>query len=164
MTRSNRTKKQKPVEDTVFTRKNGEFLQMCEWIERELFNYDDKQHLHKMSCLRLQGLRKGKAVGNNKTQDFGDYSVECVFNTFKANKLILQNAIKGKSFADESKKMAYICKIVEGRINEMYIRMKNAKISQQKQESIDVEVQNNDAADYKRQTEESVNSVFEDIW
>lgn len=155
--------KTKPKEE-VFSRKDAKFLEMCEWIEKELFNYDDKQHLHTMACLRLQGLRKGKAVGNNKTQDFGDYSVECVFNTFKANKHIIQNAIKGKTFQDESKKMAYICKIIEGRINEMYLRMKNAEISKKKQESIDTQAQDNETAEYTRQTTESTNSIFEGLW
>ena len=164
MTRSRVKKDKTPKKEEIFSRKDTEFIEMCTWIEKELFNYDDNQHLHTMACLKLQGLRKGKTVGNNKTQDFGNYSVKCVFNTFKANKLILQNAIKGKAFADESKKMGYICKIIEGRINEMYLRMKNAELSKQKQEAIDTQAQDNETAEYKRQTDESTNSIFEGLW
>lgn len=70
----------KPKKDTTFTRKDEEFMKMCEWIEVEIFHYNiaNKERLHTMACLRLQGLRKGKAIGNNKTEDYGDYSVECV--------------------------------------------------------------------------------------
>ena len=165
MTRSKVKKDKAPKEDEIFSRKDAEFRAMCAWIERELFNYNGTdQHLHTKACLRLQGLRKGQNIANNKHDKYGNYSVECVFNTFKANKLIIQNAIKGKDFADEYKKMAYICAIIEVRINEMYLRMKNAELSKQKQESIDTKAQDNDTAEYKRQTDESTNSVFEDIW
>lgn len=165
MTRSKVKKDKTPKEDQIFSRKDAEFRAMCAWIERELFNYNGTdQHLHTKACLRLQGLRKGQNIANNKHDKYGNYSVECVFNTFKANKLIIQNAIKGKDFADEYKKMAYICAIIEVRINEMYLRMKNAELSKQKQESIDTKAQDNDTAEYKRQTDESTNSVFEDIW
>lgn len=67
-------------------------------------------------------------------------------------------------YGNHNKKMAYICAIIEVRINEMYLRMKNAELSKQKQESIDTKAQDNDTAEYKRQTDESTNSVFEDIW
>ena len=165
MTRSKVKKDKIPKEDEIFSRKDAEFRAMCAWIERELFNYNGTdQHLHTKACLRLQGLRRGQNIANNKHDEYGNYSVECVFNTFKANKLIIQNAIKGKDFADEYKKMAYICAIIEVRINEMYLRMKNAELSKQKQESIDTKAQDNDTAEYKRQTDESTNSVFEDIW
>lgn len=165
MTRSKVKKDKTPKEDEIFSRKDAEFRAMCAWIERELFNYNGTdQHLHTKACLRLQGLRKGQNIANNKHDKYGNYSVECVFNTFKANKLIIQNAIKGKDFADEYKKMAYICAIIEVRINEMYLRMKNAELCKQKQESIDTKAQDNDTAEYKRQTDESTNSVFEDIW
>lgn len=157
---------QKIDQDTSFTRKNAEFLKMCEWIEVEIFHYniEKKERLHRMACLRLQGLRKGKAVGNNKSEDYGDYSVECVFNTFKAHKTEILNAIKGKTFADESRKMAYICRIVENHLNDMAMRMNNAKVTQEKQDYVDVQTQNDVATEYKKQTEEIKNSAFEDIW
>lgn len=156
----------KPKKDTTFTRKDEEFMKMCEWIEVEIFHYNiaNKERLHRMACLRLQGLRKGKPIGNNKTEDFGDYSVECVFNTFKAYKEEILKAIKGKNFADESRKMAYICRIVENHLNDMAIRMKNAKASQEKQEYIDTQTQSSDTAEYQKQTAEVKNNTFEGIW
>ena len=133
MTRSKVKKDKTPKEDEIFSRKDAEFRAMCAWIERELFNYNGTdQHLHTKACLRLQGLRKGQNIANNKHDKYGNYSVECVFNTFKANKLIIQNAIKGKDFADEYKKMAYICAIIEVRINEMYLRNRSLLILRHK--------------------------------
>ena len=146
------------------SKKNSDFLEMCSWIEKELMGYTGTQRLHKKSCLRLQGLRKGQSVANNSYEVYGEYPLDVVFNTFKANKYIILKAIKGKTFESEDQKVAYICAIVSARINDMYTRMKNAKKSEEKSEVIDIGAQNSSAAEYKRQTEDVVNSTFEAIW
>ena len=46
-------------------KKDADFKEMCAWIEREIFGYDENQKLQKMACLKLQGLRSGKVVANN---------------------------------------------------------------------------------------------------
>ena len=144
--------------------KNEDFLQMCNWVERELMGYSGTQRLHKNACLRLQGLRKGQSMANNSHEMYGEYPIDVIFNTFKANKFIILKAIKGKTFDSEDQKIAYICAIVSSRINDMYTRMKNAKKSEEKSEKIDVGAQNSEAAKYQRQTEEVINSTFEEIW
>lgn len=150
--------------EIIQDKKNNEFLQMCSWIERELMGYTGTQRLHKNACLRLQGLRKGQHVANNSCEMYGEYPVNVVFNTFKANKFVILRAINGKTFETEDQKMAYICAIVSNRINDMYTRMKNAKKSEEKSEVIDIGAQNSEVAKYQRQTEEVVNSTFEEIW
>lgn len=144
--------------------KNEDFLQMCSWVERELMGYTGTQRLHKNACLRLQGLRKGQSVANNSCEMYGEYPINVIFNTFKANKFIILKAIKSKKFDSEDQKIAYICAIVSSRINDMYTRMKNAKKSEEKSEKIDIGAQNSDTAEYQRQTEEVINSMFEEIW
>ncbi|MFR4779001.1 MAG: hypothetical protein ACLUAG_01585 [Lachnospiraceae bacterium] len=43
--------------------KNEDFLQMCDWVERELMGYSGTQRLHKNNVYkRLQGLRKRTKV------------------------------------------------------------------------------------------------------
>jgi hypothetical protein len=112
----------------------------------------------------LQGLRKGQSMANNSHEMYGEYPIDVIFNTFKANKYVILKAIKGKTFNSEDQKMAYICAIVSSRINDMYTRMKNAKKSEEKSEKIDIGAQNSEAAKYQRQTEEVINSTFEGIW
>ena len=102
-------------------------------------------------------------MANNSHEMYGEYPID-VINTFKANKFIILKAIKGKTFDSEDQKIAYICAIVSSRINDMYTRMKNAKKSEDKSEKIDVGAQNSEAAEYKRQTEEVINSTFEGLW
>ena len=76
MTRSKVKKDKTPKEDEIFSRKDAEFRAMCAWIERELFNYNGTdQHLHTKACLRLQGLRKGQNIANNKHDNYGNYLV-----------------------------------------------------------------------------------------
>ena len=108
--------------------KNEDFLQMCNWVERELMGYSGTQRLHKNACLRLQGAKKRTKVWQNNSHEmYGEYPIDVIFNTFKANKYVILKAIKGKTFNSEDQKMAYICAIVSSRINDMYTRMKNAK-------------------------------------
>ena len=59
-------KKQQDKEN--FDRKDADFRKMCAWIEKELFGYNEDQKLQTMACLKLQGLRKGKAVANNNME------------------------------------------------------------------------------------------------
>lgn len=154
-------------DDSVFDRKDAEFRDMCAWIEKELFGYDENQKLQTMACLKLQGLRKGKVIGNNKTEDYGDYSVECVFNTFKFYKNTILDCLKGKNFSSETAKMGYICAIVRDKINNMYVRMKNAKNNQERREravlnKVDYRTEHN--VQYQRQTEDINSDKFEDMW
>lgn len=154
-------------DDIIFDRKDAEFREMCAWIERELFGYDENQKLQTMACLKLQGLRKGKVIGNNHTEDYGNYSVECVFNTFKFYKNTILNALKGKTFSSETAKMGYICAIIRDKINNMYVRMKNAKNNQERREraalnKVDYRTEHN--VQYQRQTEDINNDKFEDMW
>ena len=47
--------------------KDAEWLELCEWVEINIFNYDVKnnQRLQKAACLVLKGLTSGQDVANN---------------------------------------------------------------------------------------------------
>ena len=145
-------------------RKDQNFRDMCLWIERELFGYDENQHLHKGACGFLQGLRKGQGYANNSHDQYGNYSVEVIFNTFKIQKVNILRSIKGKEFTSEDKKMAYICRIVEKHLNDMYTRMKNAKESEKKIDHVNLDAVKSETAVYQRQTADSNSDKFEDLW
>lgn len=144
-------------------RKDQEWLDLCAWVEKEIFGYDENQKLQTAACMRLRGLRRGQGYINKKTSN-GNYSFEVILNTFKANKIKILNATKNKKFSSEEGKMAYVCTIVRNNLNDMYIKMKNAENSKKKSDHIDVSSISNDAAEYKRQTVDIDNSTFEDIW
>ena len=117
-------------------KKDADFKEMCAWIEKEIFGYDENQKLQKMACLKLQGLRSGKVVANNNIENNGNYSIDVIWNTFRANKLLILKALKNKTFSSEQAKMGYVCAIVREHLNDMYQRMKNAELSKSKQDAV----------------------------
>lgn len=145
-------------------KKDADFKEMCAWIEREIFGYDENQKLQKMACLKLQGLRSGKVVANNNTENNGNYSIDVIWNTFRANKLLILKALKNKTFSSEQAKMGYVCAIVRGHLNDMYQRMKNAELSKSKQDAVNIDVDSYNKNHYHKQTIDRENSTFEDIW
>lgn len=145
-------------------KKDADFKEMCAWIEKEIFGYDENQKLQKMACLKLQGLRSGKVVANNNTENNGNYSIDVIWNTFRANKLLILKALKNKTFSSEQAKMGYICAIVREHLNDMYKRMKNAELSKSKQDAVNIDVDSYNKNNYHKQTIDYENSTFEDIW
>ena len=145
-------------------KKDADFKEMCAWIEKEIFGYDENQKLQKMACLKLQGLRSGKVVANNNIENNGNYSLDVIWNTFRANKLLILKALKNKTFSSEQAKMGYVCAIVREHLNDMYKRMKNAELSKSKQDVVNIDVDSYNKNNYHKQTIDYENSTFEDIW
>jgi hypothetical protein len=148
-------------------RKDAEWLQLCEWMEINIFNYDitKEQRLQKKACLILKGLRRGQNVANNKNQTYGNYPDSIILMTFKANKNQILNAIRNKDFEDESNKMSYVCAIVRDKINDMYSRYLNAQKTQEKVESVDTSIMTHEGAEYKtNNTERKTNKRLEGLW
>ena len=147
-------------------RKDQDWLELCEWLEINIFNYNvPEQRLQTDACLVLHGLRKGKAVGNNLTEDNGCYPWNVILMTFKANKLQIQNAIRNKNFDNsERKKMTYICTMVRDKINDIYSRYLNAQKTQEKIESDDTSILEHESADYQNNTNKKINKRLEGLW
>ena len=147
-------------------RKDQDWLELCEWLEINIFNYNvPEQRLQTDACLVLHGLRKGKAVGNNLTEDNGCYPWNVILMTFKANKLQIQNAIRNKNFDNsERKKMTYICTMVRDKINDIYSRYLNAQKTQEKIESVDTSILEHESADYQNNTNKKINKRLEGLW
>ena len=153
-------------------RKDADWLELCEWLELNIFNYDidNGQRLQKKSCLILQGLRKGQNLANNKYETYGSYPDSIILMTFKANKLKIQNAIRNKNFEKESNKMFYICAIVRDKLNDMYGRYLNAQKTQEKVESVDTSIAEYKGVEYKAKTEKEAKQTkqkedkFKELW
>ena len=110
------------------TEENLQWIELCDWVAINIFNYDCKtQHLKRESNLILRGLQRGQRIANNKHKKQCDYPCNVILMTFKANKIVIQNAIKGKIFESERNKMLYICAIVRDKIDDIYKRYLNAQ-------------------------------------
>ena len=142
---------------------NKEWYELCSWIEINIFDYSKDQKLQTKACQALRGLQKGKAFGNNDFPDNGKYPFNIILMTFKANKILIQNALKNKTFDSEQKKMQYVCAIVRDKINDVYSRYIKAQKTQEKAHSADVSVMTNDGSEYKA-TERKTNKRLENLW
>ena len=143
---------------------DSEWLNLCSWVEKEIFGYDENQKLQKGAALRLKGLLTGQNVANNKCEKHGNYSCEVVLTTFKVNKDKILQAVATKDFTSEANKMAYVCAIIRNNINDVYARMNNAKKSEEKVKSANVDTIAHTGAEYVSKTEDKINKKLEEIW
>ena len=48
--------------------KNKEWIDLCEYVKKEILQYDDNMKLPKHLILKLQGLKKGLHIANNNIE------------------------------------------------------------------------------------------------
>jgi hypothetical protein len=152
--------------ETLLERDREEWLELCKWIEINIFNYDitKKQRLQKSACCVLEGLRKGQDIANNEDVTYGEYPLNIILMTFKANKTNILNAIRNKQFKNESSKMLYVCAIVRDQLNDVYSRYLNAQKTKEKVEIVDTSIMEHEGAEYQATTTKKANRRLEDLW
>lgn len=125
--------------------------------------YQEKQKLSKEMILRLRGLKTGKMIDNNNIKNSAEYSFEIILYAFKVCKAKILSAIQTKTFKNEMAKFVYIVVIVENNLNDVYIRITNAKKSQEKTEKLDTKNLSHDGAEYKT-VEIKVDEELKKLW
>lgn len=119
---------------------NIEWDELYKYVHDEILGYDENQKLPKYIILKLLGLREGNYISNRNFKKNARYPFSVITNTFKAYRKQIEYAMSHKSFEDENHKFNYILTIVESHLNDIYIRMKNAKIAEQNRQGIDMSV------------------------
>ena len=138
--------------------------ELYQYVKKEILQYDDNQSIPSNLILRLKGLSTGKLIENKSIENKAKYSYEIILYTFKLCKANILSAIKTKDFKNEMSKFIYISAIVENNINDVYLRVTNAKKSQEKTESMDVENLRHDGAEYQNKSEDITNQKLKDLW
>jgi len=105
---------------------------------KQLMDYDENQALSKTFCLRLKGLKTNKYIENKSMKDMSNYSYDVVLNTFKYCSMDIKKAFSRIEFKDETHKFNYMLKIVESRLNTIYLKMKNAEKRRESLSKIDI--------------------------
>lgn len=136
--------------------KDKEWKELCEYVKKEILKYDDSMKFPKYLALRLQGLKKGQLVANNEYEiqaQYDDYTILCAFKLCKQRILdyLHDNSTKIKN---ERHKINLIMKIVEPEINDVYLRLMNAKRMRENIQSESFDNQSNEGAEYKRKTKD----------
>ncbi len=106
--------------------------------------------------MELQGLKKGQHIANNNIENnacYDDYTLLCAFKVCKRRIVdyLTQNETKIK---DENHKINLIAKMVEPEINDVYIRLQQAKKKEEKIQNKSFENQLNQGADYIKRTKD----------
>lgn len=139
---------------------------LYQYVRTNIMNYDEKQSLSTQAVLRLKGLLTNKFIENKGVKDTANYSYEVILNTFKYCYPDIQKGLKNNNFKDnEMYKINYIIKIVEPKINTVYMRMKNAKKSEEKIETFDMSHTENYTAKFKpKESTKIKTNKFDDLW
>lgn len=139
--------------------------ELYRYVKKEILQYDDNQSIPTNLVLRLKGLQNGKLMANNKTQNNADYSYEIILYTFKLNKQNILSAISGKTFKDEMSKFIYITRIIENNINDVYLRITNAKKLKKKTEDMNISNVYHKGAEYQKKTSDNkLIDKYKDLW
>lgn len=144
--------------------KNQEFFDLCKYIEKEIFKYDENQKLKQASCLQLRGLVNGKDFGHREYNGESKYPIKSVLIAFQINKNKILNSIQGKNFTNEISQMRYICKIIENDIPNIYMRLKNAEKAQESIQNIDTDILSHNGGTYQKKTEDLKNERLNELW
>lgn len=136
---------------------------LYEYVRTKVMRYDSNQALPSQMVLRLKGMLNGKFMANGSTKDMANYSYDVVLNTFKYSMPDIQRALGSVSFRDESHKFNYIMKIVEGNLNDVYMRMKGAERAREEAESCDISYASNYVSTFKAKEKEN-NKKLNDLW
>ena len=101
--------------------------ELYQYVRKNVMGYDENQSLSTTMALRLKGLLTNKFIENYSIEDTANYSYEVILNTFKYCMPEINNRLRNNNFKDEMHKFNYALKIVEPKINDVYIKMKNNK-------------------------------------
>lgn len=138
--------------------------ELYEYVRQKVMGYDTNQSLSKNMVLRLKGMLNGKFYANNNTKDVADYSYKNVLNTYKFCSLSINRVFTTKSFESEEHKFNYAAAIVESKLNDVYMRMKNVVKSEEKTKNMDMSTATNEGAEYQKKTKENNNKRLDDLW
>lgn len=144
-------------------RKDEDWLDLCAWVEKEIFKYNSVTHLKTQACLALKGLRKGQPMANNNCPTYGDYPYKVIKMAFITHKNTILDAIKFKDFnGSELAKMRYVCAIIRDKIDDVYMRYMNAQKIETKIETMETDTFEYQGAEYKSKTEVKTQSKLDD--
>lgn len=137
---------------------------------KKILDYDDTMVLPKFVVMRLKGLSEGKYYANKKTKSMAQYDYKTIYLTFVYCKDKIQKALQTKSFTSEQNKFNYIMAIVENNINDVVIKLRNAKKAEEKIEKteiVDYEIKvdkNNPKSKPNRTDSKTFNFLTDDLW
>lgn len=145
-----------------------EFDKLYEYVKK-ILGYGEDMALPKFMVMRLKGLSEGKFYCNNKVKKTAQYSYQTILLTFMYSKDKINKALQTKSFDNEQSKFNYIMAIIQNNINDVVIRLKNAKksetVAKKQIDKIEIDITPNiqSKQNGKISVDENANSKFNNL-
>lgn len=149
----------------VKEKNNKDWLELCKYVKKEILEYDDNMKFPQYLVLKLQGIKKGQHIANNNIKAQANYDDKTLLYTFKLckRKIITYLHQNEKKIKNEQHKINLIIKMIEPEINDVYLRLQEAKKVKSRVENTSFDNQSNVSADYKAKTKE-VNSKMKKLF
>lgn len=125
---------------------NEQWIELCEYVKKEILEYDDNMKFPQYLALKLQGIKRGEHIANNNHEakaNYDDYTILCTFKLCK-RKIVTYLHENEKKIKDEKHKINLIMKMIEPEINDVYLRLQNVKKTEERVESKDFNNQSNE--------------------
>lgn len=146
-----------------------EFDKLYQYVKKML-GYSDDMALPKFMVLRLKGLKDGKFIAKKNVKAMAQYDYNTIYLTFIYCKDKIQKALQTKSFTSEQNKFNYIMAIVENNINDVVIKLRNVKKTEEKIEKaeiVDYEIKvdkNTSKPKSQKKDNKTFNSLTDNLW
>ena len=146
-------------------KKDFEFIDLCEYVKKEVLNYSDDMKIPSHLVLRLKGLLEGKFICNNNVTQMANYTIESVKYTFIACKSKIHYAISVKNFKSENMKINYMMKIVESTVNTVFLNLLQKQKQEDKMTVLSFDILENENNEYSRKVDnKKVSKRTDDLW
>ena len=155
----------KRLADIEAEKRWAEWCELYEYLKRDIMGYSKDLKLPQYMLMRLKGLARGQFLANRNQKPNASYEFKTILYTFKMCKMDIISGLKANmtKFNDEQHKFNYAMVIVEKNINDMVIRLQNAKQSKEKAENITVDNIYHEDAGFKRDRKR-INERLNNLW
>lgn len=143
-------------------RKDQDWVNLCDYIKKEILQYDDNLKPSRYLYLRLRGLISGNFIANKKQKPLANYDCKTILITAKVCKFNLVNCLK--TAKDEKHKINLIMMFIENEINDVVNRLENAKKAKEKTENIVLDHVDLEGADYTPKSKKVNNKDLNELW
>lgn len=136
---------------------NESWIELCEYVKKEILEYDDNMKFPQYLALKLQGIKRGEHIANNNHEakaHYNDYTILCTFK-FCKKKIVSYLHNNESKIHDEKHKINLIMKIIEPEINDVYLRLQRIEKAKTKAENIEAKNQSSNGAKYTKKTKET---------
>ena len=135
---------------------NGQWNELCDYVKKEILEYDDNMKFPQYLALKLQGIKRGEHIANNNhtaKANYDDYTILCTFKLCK-KKIVTYLHENEKNIQGERHRINLIVKMIEPEINDVYLRIQRAEKTKSKVEQQTFDNQSNESAGYVKKTKE----------